>query len=261
MSKDFDLRLFGLIGYPLGHSFSRSYFSEKFQREGLGNCRYELFPIPTIEDLPALIDSHPGLEGLNVTIPYKTAILPYLTYAGPEIREIGAVNTVLIREGERLGFNTDVWGFRESLTGFLPAGFDSLALILGTGGASKAVQHVLGKMGIGFTLVSRAPGPGMLDYGGVDEAVLAAHRLIVQTTPLGMAPDTGNCPSFPFHFLSGNHYLYDLIYNPAETLFMECGKRRGCKVKNGLEMLYLQADKAWEIWNTPIQDLTKHLPV
>lgn len=258
MSKE---RLFGLIGNPLGHSFSRQYFTEKFRREGLDDCRYELFPLPTIEALPGLLEAHPGLEGFNVTIPYKTAVLPFLTAFDPVVPEIGAVNTVLVRSSVLAGFNTDVWGFSRSLQNFLPPGFRSRALILGTGGGSKAVQYSLRKMGLDFTLVSRAPGPGRLTYGDIDRQVLNRHLLIVQATPLGMSPDEASYPLFPFHNLSRNHYLYDLIYNPTETRFLKLAGKRGCKVKNGLEMLYLQAERSWEIWNTTTQELNKHYSV
>jgi shikimate dehydrogenase len=244
------MRLFGLIGFPLGHSFSRRYFSEKFREEGLADCRYELFPIASLTELPALLEAHPDLEGFNVTIPHKVGILACLDHIDPAAREIGAVNTVAVRDGALWGYNTDAWGLEQSLCNFLPAGFGSRALILGTGGASRAAQHVLRKMNISFTLVSRAPAPGVLPYEALDARVLSAHRLIIQTTPLGMYPDVDSCPPIPFSNLSENHYLYDLVYNPAETLFLQRGAQMGCRVKNGLEMLHLQADKAWDIWNS-----------
>ncbi|MBK8490992.1 MAG: shikimate dehydrogenase [Saprospirales bacterium] len=244
------MRLFGLIGFPLGHSFSRQFFSEKFEREGRTDCRYELFPLSSILELPALLQRHPELEGLNVTIPYKIQVLSQLTAIDPAAEAIGAVNTVAIRAGRLLGFNTDAWGFERSLEGFLPPEFTSRALVLGTGGASRAVQYVLEKRGIACTLVSRTPKAGMRTYAELDAGVFERHLLIVQTTPLGMSPDLDTSPPIPFSFLSQNHYLYELVYNPGETLFMLEGKRRGCMVKNGLEMLYLQAESAWEIWNT-----------
>ena len=244
------MRLFGLIGYPLGHSFSRQFFTEKFEREGRDDCRYELFPLSSIEELPALLERYPDMEGLNVTIPYKIQILAYLTAVDPAAAAIGAVNTVAIRAGGLLGFNTDALGFDRSLDGFLPSEFDSRALVLGTGGASRAVQFVLEKRGIPCTLVSRTPKAGMCGYEDLDLEIFNRHLLIVQTTPLGMSPDIDTSPPIPFSFLSQNHYLYDVVYNPGETLFLLNGKRSGCKVKNGLEMLYLQAESAWEIWNT-----------
>jgi shikimate dehydrogenase len=243
------MREFGLIGYPLGHSFSKRYFSEKFDREGLTDCHYELFPLPDLEALPALLDSRPDLRGFNVTIPWKSGIIPYLNELDETARAVGAVNTVAVRGGQLSGYNTDVWGFARSLEGFLPAAFEGPALILGTGGASRAVQYVLAERGIEYALVSRKPGPGKLTYAAIDEACLRRHSLIVQTTPLGMSPDLESLPQLPYAYLSSKHYLYDLVYNPEETAFLRRGKERGARVKNGLEMLYLQAEKAWEIWN------------
>lgn len=243
-------RLFGLIGYPLGHSFSRLYFTEKFEREGLGHCRYELFPLPTLDGLPRLLDKNPGLEGFNVTIPHKINIFVLLAEIDEVSRAVGAVNTVLVRDGCLRGYNTDAWGFRQSLEEFIPKRFSSRALVLGNGGSSRAVQFVLRQMGLEFTVVSRTPSGSMIGYADLDGKRMETHRLIIQTTPLGMSPKTGSCAPIPYHFLNGNHYLYDLVYNPAETLFLERGRTRGCAVKNGLEMLYLQAEKSWEIWNS-----------
>jgi shikimate dehydrogenase len=243
------MRRFGLIGYPLGHSFSRRYFREKFLREGRSDCMYELFPLESIGELTGLLAEFPDLEGFNVTIPYKIQILPFLSSLDPAALSVGAVNTVLVRNGELCGYNTDVWGFEASLKAFLPEHFEGRALVLGSGGASRAVQYVLRNIGIGFSVVSRTPGPGSLSYAELDAAVIQAHSLIVQTTPLGMSPDTGASPPIPFSLLTNAHYLYDLIYNPEMTIFLQKGKEEGAQVKNGLEMLYLQAEKAWEIWN------------
>ena len=246
------MRLFGLIGFPIAHSFSQRFFTEKFEREGRGDCRYDLFPLASIRELPSLLEQHSDLEGLNVTIPYKVQVLDYLSDCHPAAAAIGAVNTIAIRAGKMTGFNTDVLGFEASLEGFLPAAFSSRALILGTGGASRAVRYGLERRGVACTLVSRTPSAGALTYEDLDAGVIDRHLLIVQTTPLGMSPHIESSPPLPFSFLSENHYLYDLVYNPGETLFLAQGKSRGCKVKNGLEMLYLQAEKAWEIWNTPL---------
>lgn len=243
------MRRFGLIGYPLGHSFSRRYFSEKFEREGRQDCSYELFPLRSIGELPGLLASYPDLEGFNVTIPYKIQILPYLSSLDPAAESVGAVNTVAVKNGGLRGYNTDVWGFEVSLRGFLPETFRGRALVLGSGGASRAVQYALRKMGIEFSVVSRRPGPGQLGYSDLRSAVMQSHSLIVQTTPLGMSPDTGASPPIPFSLLTNAHYLYDLVYNPEMTIFLQKGKEEGAQVKNGLEMLYLQAEKAWEIWN------------
>lgn len=243
------MRRFGLIGYPLEHSFSRRYFTEKFLREGLSDCMYELFPLESIGELPGFLAAHPDLEGFNVTIPHKVRILPYLSALDTAAASVGAVNTVSVSNGELRGYNTDVWGFEVSLKEFLPETFKGRALVLGDGGASRAVQYALRKMGIGFSVFSRTPGPGQLGYDDLDATAMQVHSLIVQTTPLGMSPRVHTFPEIPYSLLSASHYLYDLVYNPEETIFLQKGKEAGARVKNGLEMLYLQAEKAWEIWN------------
>ena len=243
--------LFGLIGYPLSHSFSKKYFAEKFSREGREGCYYELFPLPAIGELPELLRAFPNLRGLNVTIPYKQAVIPYLDRLDPDARAVGAVNTIRIREGRCEGFNTDVIGFEQSLRGWL-AGLGrqpERALVLGTGGAAQAVRYVLGRMSIEARLVSRRPGPSRRTYGEIDEAVLARHLLIINTTPLGMAPQTDQKPDLPYGQLTPAHLLYDLVYNPEKTLFLDAGSRQGAATKNGLEMLHLQAEAAWAVWN------------
>lgn len=243
------MRRFGLIGFPLGHSFSQRYFTDKFLREGFADCRYDLFPLNSIAELPGLLAEHSDLKGFNVTVPYKIQITPYLSFLDSPVESIGAVNTVALREGKLLGYNTDVWGFERSLKRFLPASFRDKALVLGSGGASKAVQFVLRKMGIRHSVVSRNPLPGQLAYGSLGPSVMESHRLIIQTTPLGMSPRLDTFPQIPFASLTAGHFLFDLVYNPAETIFLQKGKEAGARVKNGLEMLYLQAEKAWEIWN------------
>lgn len=243
------MRRFGLIGYPLGHSFSRRYFTEKFRREGLSECTYDLFPLESISELLRLLAETPDLDGFNVTIPYKIRILPYLSSIDPAAESAGAVNTVSVQNGELRGYNTDVWGFEVSLKNFLPLSFNGRALVLGSGGASRAVQCALRKMGIAFSIVSRTPGPGQLGYEDLDAVIMRNHELIVQTTPLGMIPQEHTFPGIPFSLLTSKHYLYDLVYNPEETIFLQKGKEAGAQLKNGLEMLYLQAEKAWEIWN------------
>ena len=246
--------LYGLIGYPLSHSFSKRYFSEKFRREGIEGCRYELFPLESIEQFPALLSAHPNLRGINVTIPYKQQVMAYLDELDEGAAEVGAVNTIKVNGGRLAGYNTDVFGFEQSLLQFLegngasPGGLQ--ALILGTGGASKAVQYVLRKTGIGFRLVSRNKKPGQLTYLELNETLVQNCRLIVNTTPLGMSPQTETCPEIPFQYIGPQHLLYDLVYNPEETKFMARGIQRGAAVHNGLEMLQLQAEKAWEIWNS-----------
>jgi shikimate dehydrogenase len=246
-------RLFGLIGYPLGHSFSKRYFSEKFDREGRTNHRYELFPLEHLEALPALLHQYPHLQGLNVTIPYKEQVLAYCDWIHPEALAIGAVNTLKIQDGRLEGYNSDVFGFKHSLLDWLPSdNRPAEALVLGTGGAAKAVGFVLSQLGISFQMVSRNPERAPLTYEQLTRDVIQNHHLIINTTPLGMAPDTTKAPDLPYQLITANHYIYDLIYNPAETRLMHLGKARGAEVKNGLEMLYLQAERSWSIWNDQV---------
>jgi shikimate dehydrogenase len=248
-------RLFGLIGYPLSHSFSKKYFSEKFAKAGIVDACYELFPIRKIEALPELLLQHPNLVGLNVTIPYKQAVLPYLDQLSEGAAAVGAVNTIRCTGGQLEGFNTDVVGFETSLCGWLEAtrgGWSGLkALVLGTGGAAKAVAFVLGRLEVPFKMVSRTPGNDRLSYEQVTPEVIAAHELLINTTPLGMAPNIRSKPELPYHTLGGSHYLYDLVYNPASTAFMESGQQQGAKAMNGLQMLHGQAEAAWTIWTGP----------
>ena len=248
------LYLYGLIGYPLSHSFSKRYFNEKFRREGLEDYHYELFPLEKIEALPALLKAHPGLRGLNVTIPYKQQVMSYLDKLEEGAASVGAVNTIKIREGRLTGYNTDVYGFERSLRQFLEDNEAAIAglqaLVLGTGGASKAVAFVLQKMGIQFQLVSRNNKPGTLTYQKLNETLMQNHRLIINTTPLGMLPKVETYPEIPFQYIGPQHLLYDLVYNPEKTAFMARGSQQGAAVHNGLAMLHLQAEKAWEIWNS-----------
>ncbi len=318
--------LYGLIGNRLSHSFSEGYFAEKFRKEGIEDARYKNFPIKSIDELPGLINQNPQLSGLNVTIPYKEAVIPYLNEMDPDARAIGAVNTIRIernqsaddafyhkndadlrktdhdikeRNGKKTadmneknivdmdwkktiemngkkaidcdwksthdmkcnktgpeqkdffltGHNTDLYGFETSLTPLLKP-FHQNALVLGTGGASKAVIYALERMGVEYMLVSRNPsGKQVMAYEQINEEVMKNHQIIVNTSPLGMYPEVDKCPDLPYEYLSEYHILYDLIYNPAETLFLKKGKSKGSLIKNGLEMLELQAEKSWEIWN------------
>lgn len=244
-------RLFGLIGYPLSHSFSKKYFGEKFADLGIADAFYELFPIASIEALPKLIAVHPNLVGLNVTIPYKEQVIPYLDGLDHAAAKIGAVNTIKIEDGHLTGYNTDVYGFGYALEKVMDVQDLPLkkALILGTGGAAKAVDYQLKQMGISPTFVSRKALNDGYTYSDLSGEILADHLLIVNTTPLGMSPKIEACPDIPYECLSDQHLLYDLVYNPAETLFMKKGMAQGAKVINGLEMLVQQAEKAWEIWN------------
>ncbi|MBI5915664.1 MAG: shikimate dehydrogenase [Bacteroidetes bacterium] len=247
------MRRFGLIGYPLSHSFSPGFFSKKFEKEGLGHCRYDAFPLASIEELPDLPKKIPALEGLNVTIPYKEKVLPYLHRLSDEARSIGAVNVIKIRDGQLTGYNSDVYGFEKSLLDFLPSPYPAglKALVLGTGGAAKAVGFVLKKTGIDFRLVSRSGQPDMLRYEEISEEIFHSHRLIVNTTPLGMSPDVNSCPPIPYEWTGPGHFFYDLVYNPEKTTFLARAEAAGSRIQNGLSMLYLQAEKAWEIWNNP----------
>jgi len=246
------MKTLGLIGFPLSHSFSKKYFSEKFEKEGITGCQYELFPLETIKELPGLLAKNPSIVGLNVTIPYKEAVLPYLDEVD-ESAAFGAVNTIKIENGKLRGFNTDVYGFEESLKPLLKTHHKG-ALVLGTGGAAKAVVSVLERLGIAHMYVSRTPHEGQFSYKDINKNILEKHQIIVNTTPLGMYPKAERCPDLPYEQLSDKHLLYDLVYNPDVTTFLKNGKKQGAIGKNGLEMLYLQAERAWEIWNLSDQN-------
>jgi len=247
MSNDPSM-LFGLIGYPLTHSFSKKYFSDKFLRENISDSDYENFPLAGIEEFPDLIQSHPNLVGLNVTIPYKEQVISFLHELDDTAEEIGAVNTIKIANGKVKGYNTDVFGFIHSIKNLLQP-VHSSALILGTGGSSKAIAYGLRKMGIEYDFVSRNPDEKELRYEDLDESVLHHYKIIVNTTPIGMFPEVDAYPPIPYEFLTASHLLFDLIYNPTETLFLKKGKEKRATIKNGLEMLQLQAEKSWEIWS------------
>jgi len=246
------MKQFGLIGFPLTHSFSKGYFSEKFLREHISDCSYENFPIESVKRIRNILESNRQLKGLNVTIPYKEQVIPFLHSVDEAALKVGAVNTIKVMDAGGVvhlkGFNTDVYGFTESLKEYLIRPVTA-ALILGTGGASKAVAYALKTMGIGHRLVSRKQ--GYVNYEKLDKSLISGVQLIVNTTPLGMYPDVDSAPPIPYNFLTSEHILYDLVYNPEETLFLTKGKERGALCINGLRMLHLQAEKAWEIWNTP----------
>lgn len=240
---------FGLIGKNIDYSFSRKYFSEKFEKEGLPHS-YENFDLSSLAQFPEILKKNPDLKGLNVTIPYKERIMAYLDALDAEAEKIGAVNTIKISEGGRLiGYNTDHFGFAQALMPYLPLRSDN-ALILGTGGASKAVAFALRQLGFNFHFVSRNPTSGQWAYAHLDGEIVQAHSLIVNSTPLGTAPHTSRFPSIPYELIGAHHLLFDLIYNPAESEFLRRGKERGAKTTNGLQMLVLQAEKAWEIWRS-----------
>jgi shikimate dehydrogenase len=241
------MRKFGLIGHPLSHSFSQKYFTEKFEQLRIPDCRYELFPIADITGLHGVLQD-PELCGLNVTIPYKQAVIPFLHEKDTVVAEINACNCIRIEDGRLRGYNTDTVGFRESLVRKLQSHHDQ-ALILGTGGASKAVEYVLRKLGIAYMYVSRNAGHGVLRYEEVDEVLLRRHTLVINTTPLGMYPKVEECPPLPYAAIGPGHYLFDLVYNPAKTLFLSKGEERGAIIENGYDMLIGQAEESWRIWN------------
>jgi shikimate dehydrogenase len=246
------MRTFGLLGRSLAHSFSQTYFSQKFDRLGLTDCHYELFELAEASELSHLLASQPDLAGLNVTIPYKEQIWPYLTRIASSAALVGAVNVIeFLPDGSLVGHNTDYIGFRESLRKFYPTQADNRrALVLGTGGAAKAVGVALRELGIPYWLVSRDSLGANLTYEELTPAIVSAHSLIVNTTPLGTYPAVDECPALPYSALTPQHYLFDLIYNPRETLFLQRGQAAGAHVQNGFEMLELQAEAAWDIWNS-----------
>lgn len=259
------MKIYGLIGYPLSHSFSQRYFTEKFLREKLNDCEFRNFPIESIDEFPLMLREKPELVGLSVTIPHKEKVMKFLKAADETVKKIRAVNCVRIRDMK--GFNTDVFGFEHSLKPLLKPHHHH-ALILGTGGASKAVAYSLDKLKIKFRHVSRNSTKNslglptmkiwgsnlpfstkILSYSELRPEHIRDHTLIINTTPLGMFPNTNACPNIPYELLTSRHLLYDLIYNPEETLFLRKGKEKGAQIKNGLEMLHLQAEQAWRIWN------------
>lgn len=244
------MRKLALLGKRLGHSFSPKYFAEKFKKEGITNYHYGILELENIADFPVALASDPQLIGMNVTIPYKTEVIRFLDQLDETAAYIGAVNTILVQSGKLKGFNTDVIGFRDSLLQFLPTDFQGNALILGTGGSSKAVQFVLDKLKIPFTFISRKPIENGLTYEQLDGTIMEGVSLIINTTPLGMFPHVDQCPDLPYEALHSKHFLYDLIYNPVETLFMKRGKAQGARVTNGYSMLELQAEASWEIWSS-----------
>lgn len=238
---------YGIIGNPLGHSFSKGFFTEKFAREGI-DAEYINFPIPEAAMLLDILKENPELRGLNVTLPHKRAVIPLLDELSDEAREIGAVNVIRVRNGRLKGFNSDIIGFVESIRPLLKP-HHSKALILGTGGASMAIRSGLTKLGLEWTYVSRTPKEGMLTYEDLTPEVMQEYTVIVNCSPVGMFPHVEEAPAIPYHLLSPRHLLYDLVYNPLQTQFMTLGEKYGATAKNGLEMLHLQAVASWEFWN------------
>ncbi|MBS1504272.1 MAG: shikimate dehydrogenase [Bacteroidetes bacterium] len=261
------MKLYGLIGFPLSHSFSKKFFTEKFEREKIDDCKYELFSIEHINELPELLHKHPDLCGLNVTVPHKINVLRYLDWIEHDARSAGAVNCIRITAESPVlaafsgeigikghdfkleGFNTDIYGFEMSLKPLLKS-YHYQALVLGDGGAARAVKCVLDNMGIEYKCVTRRHAPGNLLFSELKPHHISQNKLIINTTPVGMSPNIDECPPIPYEQLTGDHLLYDLIYNPEETLFLKKGAEHGATIKNGYEMLVLQAEKSWEIWNS-----------
>ena len=242
------MKLYGLIGRSLSHSFSQKYFAEKFKKEGITDCEYKNFELPNLKDYLPGLRSNPDLCGLNITIPYKTEILPFLQHVTPEVSDIGACNCVKIDHGIWTGYNTDTAGFQNSFAAHLKP-FHQNALVLGTGGASKAVTFVLNKLGIPFKKVSRNPVfPFVISY---DEASKSfdQFQIVINTTPLGTFPNVDECPSLPYELVTAKYYFYDLIYNPEKTRFLALAEKQGAAIENGAKMLQIQAEESWRIWN------------
>jgi len=244
---------FGLIGYPLSHSFSKKYFSKKFKKENLHDCEYLNYECPDLNKFSEIIKNNPNLIGLNITIPYKEKILEFVDKKDEIVQSLGAANTLLILPDKKIkAYNTDVYGFEKSFSPLLKP-HHKKALILGTGGASKAVEFVLKKLQISYLFVSRNPKNKFeIHYNKIDRHILSAHQIIINTTPLGSFPQVKNFPKIPYQFLSQNHYLFDLIYNPQESMFLKFGKEKNVITSNGLTMLHLQAEQSWKIWQKKI---------
>ena len=242
------MKQYGLIGKTLGHSFSKSYFENKFIKEQIQNAFYSNFPLESIEEFKSLIKKT-TFRGLNVTIPYKSSIIPFLDELSEEAKSIGAVNTIHFKNNRLIGYNTDYLGFHNAIKPFLQNTMEQ-ALILGTGGASKAVVYALEKIGIKCLCVSRLPNEQQLNYNQLNDLVLKHHLLIVNTTPLGTTPNIDKCPDIPYQFVTAEHLLVDLVYNPEETLFLKKGRKNLANILNGKSMLIHQADEAWKIWNS-----------
>ncbi len=247
------MRKFGLIGYPLSHSFSQKYFTEKFNKENIQDCSYQNFSIPDIKEVSAILLSEPELWGLNVTIPYKEQVIPFLHFKNDVVEQTGACNCIKILNKKLYGYNTDVMGFEISLKEKLEENH-SHALILGTGGAAKAVEYVMKKLGIDYKFVSRkSTTANTISYESLNENIIHSHQLIINTSPVGMYPNVDAYPEIPYHALTSEHYLFDLVYNPEKTAFLKKGEEHGAAIKNGHEMLVLQAEESWSIWGGAVE--------
>ncbi|MBL7702689.1 MAG: shikimate dehydrogenase [Ferruginibacter sp.] len=244
------MKTYGTIGFPLTYSFSRQYFTEKIEKEGIPDSVYYSFPLQSVDELPELLKNNPSIRGLAVTIPYKEKVLKFATHLSEEVKQVGAANCIKVRGNELTAYNTDIIGFEKSFVKNLQP-FHKKALVLGTGGASKAVQYVLKKLGIGFLVVSRNVSDidNHIQYSQVNAGILNEHTIIVNATPLGMSPAEDTCPDLPYHLLTPEHYLFDLVYKPAKTLFLQKGEQQGATIINGFEMLIIQADENWNRWD------------
>ena len=247
-TKKRNIKRYGLIGRNIEYSFSRGYFKQKFEIESLNNFSYENFDLKQIDEIKNLL-TQDDLFGFNVTSPYKREVIPFLNHLSPAATEINAVNTIKFeKDGSLSGHNTDVYGFEKSLREII-AEIPEKALILGTGGASSAVAYVLKKMNIETSFVSRRKGENLIRYDAINKSVIRENLLIVNSSPVGTFPNISEAPNLPYEYLTEHHILYDLIYNPHETLFLKRGKKRNCKISNGQKMLEYQAEKSWHIWN------------
>ncbi len=245
------MKRYGLVGYPLGHSYSKEYFEEKFEKLGLSSHRYDLFEMEYLKDFLAIWERYPDLEGVNVTIPHKINIIRFLDQLDPSVHKVEAVNVVRRKGGKLIGYNADYIAFRESLDDWLESK-DLSALVLGSGGSSMAVQSALTELDIDYEVVSRSKDKGDLIYTKLikDPSIMKDNKLLINTTPLGMHPNVDDGPPIPYELITSDHLLYDLIYNPEKTFFMKEGEKRGAQTKNGMEMLKLQAEESWKIWNS-----------
>jgi shikimate dehydrogenase len=242
------MRQFGLIGYPLAQSFSQKFFTEKFEKENLTDCRYDTFSLPSIDDLANILKTNPELCGLNITIPYKEQVVSFLDEKSALVKKIKACNCIKIKNGKLTGHNTDAPAFEQSLKERLQP-HHTKALILGTGGAAKAVEYSLRQLNISYKYVSRKPSAKSFSYEQLTDALMQEYPLVINTTPLGMHPNIVEAPQIPYHALTSKHYLFDVVYNPVKTLFLQKGEAQGATIKNGYEMLVLQAEDSWRIWN------------
>lgn len=242
-------RQFGLIGKNISYSFSKKYFTEKFALGNLEDCTYENFDLQRIEEFPLIIKNNPNLKGLNVTIPYKEAVIPYLNKLSKNASRIEAVNVIrFTKKGKLKGYNSDYYGFMKTLKPLLKE-HHKKALILGTGGASKGIAFALEQLGIAYTFVSREEKAGMIDYDRINVTTFDNYQIIINCTPLGTFPNVKECPNLPYQFFTDKHIAFDLIYNPQETQFLKKAKKKGAIIKNGYDMLKWQAEKSWKIWN------------